>query len=81
MELKMMMNWLVLLIFGGLVLVFGVLKRLNDWYYEAKLGKLWPKLPPGHMGWPFLGSSLSFIKDYTAGRPRSFLKTLKIRYI
>ncbi|XP_008448714.2 beta-amyrin 11-oxidase-like [Cucumis melo] len=80
MELKMMMNWLVLLIFGGLVLVFGVLKRLNDWYYEAKLGKLWPKLPPGHMGWPFLGSSLSFIKDYTAGRPRSFLKTLKIRH-
>lgn len=77
MELK---NWLVL-IFAAFVFVFGVLKRLNGWYYEAKLGKLWPKLPPGDMGWPIIGSTLTYVKDYIAGQPQNFVETLKIRYI
>ncbi|XP_038905890.1 beta-amyrin 11-oxidase-like [Benincasa hispida] len=76
MELK---NWLVWII-AALVFVFGVLKRLNGWYYEAKLGKLWPKLPPGDMGWPLLGSTLSYLKHFTSGHPRNVIHNLSIRY-
>ncbi|CAK9321528.1 unnamed protein product [Citrullus colocynthis] len=76
MELR---NWLVLFV-AAFVFIFGVLKRLNDWYYGAKMGKLWAKLPPGHMGWPLLGSTLSYLKNFSSGQPRNIIHNLSIRY-
>lgn len=75
MELR---NWLVLFV-AAFVFIFGVLKRLNDWYYGAKMGKLWAKLPPGHMGWPLLGSTLSYLKNFSSGQPRNVIHNLSIR--
>ncbi|XP_022145397.1 beta-amyrin 11-oxidase-like, partial [Momordica charantia] len=71
--------WL-LLILGVFVFVFGVLKRLNGWYYAVKLGKIWAKLPPGDLDWPLFGSTLSFIKCFTIGSPENFIRTFSTRY-
>ncbi|XP_023007798.1 beta-amyrin 11-oxidase-like isoform X1 [Cucurbita maxima] len=76
MEVK---NWLVLIV-AAFVFVLGILKRLNGWYYAAKLGKTWPKLPPGHMGWPLLGSTILFLKSFSSGQPRNFIRSFYIRY-
>ncbi|XP_023007796.1 beta-amyrin 11-oxidase-like isoform X1 [Cucurbita maxima] len=76
MEVK---NWLVLIV-AAFVFVLGILKRLNGWYYAAKLGKTWPKLPPGDMGWPLLGSTISYIKNFISGQPSNFIANFYIRY-
>ncbi|CAK9321529.1 unnamed protein product [Citrullus colocynthis] len=58
----------------------GALKRLNNLYYALKLGKKWDELPPGDLAWPFLGSTLSFIKYFTIGPPQNFIADFSTRY-
>ncbi|XP_038905894.1 beta-amyrin 11-oxidase-like [Benincasa hispida] len=76
-----LINWLLLILACvGFVLGFGVLKRLNNLYYALKLGKKWDELPPGDLAWPFLGSTLSFLKYFTLGPPHDFIGHFSKRY-
>ncbi|WJX10378.1 ent-kaurenoic acid monooxygenase [Trifolium repens] len=54
--------------------------RLNEWYYNMKLRKKQYPLPPGHLGWPFIGNMLAFVKDFKYGHPNSFINNLISRY-
>ncbi|KAL4027102.1 hypothetical protein IC575_015562 [Cucumis melo] len=79
--MELVINWLLLIVpFVGFVLGFGVLKRLNNLYYALKLGKKWDELPPGDLSWPFIGSTLSFLKYFTFGPPESFIADFSRRY-
>ncbi|KAI9088958.1 hypothetical protein K1719_029415 [Acacia pycnantha] len=63
------------LVLGAYAFVFGFLRRINDWYYAA--GKR--HLPPGDMGWPFLGSMPAFLSAFRSN-PNSFVSGLISRY-
>jgi len=75
-------QWFILVasLLGGYAFVFGFLRRLNEWYYVSRLGKLqhYP-LPPGDMGWPFLGNMPTFLKAFKSD-PESFINNLVSRY-
>ncbi|XP_021890083.1 beta-amyrin 11-oxidase-like [Carica papaya] len=75
---------LVFLIFGVIVcayvLVFGIVKRANEWYYVGRLGKKKQLLPPGDMGWPLLGNLRAFIKAFKSQTPDNFIYELVKRY-
>nr|BBI21930.1 cytochrome P450 monooxygenase [Momordica charantia] len=62
--------------------VFGFLRNFNElWYFLRLGGKIYNALPPGHMGWPLLGSSLSFYKAFKiGGDPNSIINHLVSRY-
>ncbi|XP_028762505.1 beta-amyrin 11-oxidase-like [Neltuma alba] len=64
------------LILGGYAFVFGFLRRLNDWYYAGRHGL---HLPPGDMGWPFLGAMPAFLSSFKS-HPDSFLSQLISRH-
>lgn len=69
--------WLIpALLLGGFVFVFGILRRFNDWYYIGRLGKKQYPLPPGDMGWPYLGGILTFLKAFRSGDPDSYIHNL-----
>ncbi|XP_059428646.1 beta-amyrin 11-oxidase-like [Corylus avellana] len=74
--------WLIVATFlCGWAFVFWFLKRVNEWYYVGRVGKMaYPALPPGDMGWPFLGNMLSVMKCLRAGDPNSFIYNLVSRY-
>lgn len=54
-------------------------RRLNEWYYNLKLGKKLC-LPPGDMGWPFIGNLIPFVKDLCSGHLDSFINNLVSKY-
>jgi ent-kaurenoic acid hydroxylase len=72
-------QWFILVasLLGGYAFVFGFIRRLNEWYYVRRLGKL--PLPPGDMGWPFLGNMPTFLKAFKSD-PDSFINNLISRY-
>ncbi|KAK2372430.1 ent-kaurenoic acid oxidase [Trifolium repens] len=72
-------QWFILVaaMLGGYAFVFGFIRRLNEWYYVSRLGKL--PLPPGDMGWPFLGNMPTFLKAFKSD-PDSFINNLISRY-
>ncbi|KAA8522079.1 hypothetical protein F0562_012607 [Nyssa sinensis] len=76
------LGWLVIFIVfvGGIVAVFGLLKRVNEWLYVSSLGAKQYLLPPGDMGWPFIGNMLSFLKAYKYGDPDSFISGFSTRF-
>ncbi|THG18180.1 hypothetical protein TEA_024878 [Camellia sinensis var. sinensis] len=69
-----------------LVCVFGVvalrwfLKGVNFWLYEAKLGDKRFSLPPGDLGWPFIGNMLSFLRAFKSTDPDSFTANYVSRF-
>ena len=68
----------------GVVLGFYVfVRRFNEIWYLFKLGrKLNKSLPPGDLGWPFVGSTFSFYKAFKVeGDPYTFIHTLLLRYL
>nr|WET51926.1 CYP88A154 [Ailanthus altissimus] len=82
-DIKMDFNflWLILAIFvGTYVVLFGFLRRVNDWYYVSRLGEKRHSLPPGEMGWPLLGNMLSFIRAFRTSDPDTFIYNLVDRY-
>lgn len=72
--------WFILVaaLLGGYAFVFGFLRRVNEWYYAGRLGKMQHPLPPGDMGWPFLGNMLTFLKAFKSD-PDSFIHDLVSR--
>ncbi|XP_059428652.1 beta-amyrin 11-oxidase-like [Corylus avellana] len=71
---------IVAALLGGWVFVFWFLKRVNEWYYVGRVGEMAYPLPPGDMGWPFIGNMLSLMKCLRAGDPNSFIYNLVSRY-
>lgn len=72
---------LVVALLGGYAFVFGFLRRINEWYYVGRLGKMQYPIPPGDMGWPFLGNMPTFLKAFKSADPDSFIYDLVSRLI
>ncbi|KAF3633243.1 hypothetical protein FXO37_27134 [Capsicum annuum] len=51
----------------GAVTIYSVLKRVNDWYYSFKFSSKEYNVPPGDMGWPFIGNMLFFFRSFKLG--------------
>ncbi|XP_021294327.1 ent-kaurenoic acid oxidase 1-like [Herrania umbratica] len=73
--------WMVLLaILVGLVSVKWVLERVNWWLYESQLGDKQYSLPPGDLGWPFIGNMWSFLRAFKSDDPDSFIRSFVSRF-
>ncbi|KAI5077203.1 hypothetical protein GOP47_0007027 [Adiantum capillus-veneris] len=65
---------------GGMVAVYvavvvvavaWVARRFNEWWYLPSAVPHGAKLPPGSLGWPFIGNMLSFVRLYK-GDPEAY---------
>ncbi|XP_011010022.1 PREDICTED: ent-kaurenoic acid oxidase 1-like isoform X1 [Populus euphratica] len=73
--------WVVLAVmFGGLGVGKWILKKVNWWWYEAELGEKQYSLPPGDLGWPFIGNMWSFLRAFKFSDPDSFMRTFINKY-
>ncbi|KAK8571796.1 hypothetical protein V6N12_027869 [Hibiscus sabdariffa] len=73
--------WLILAaVVGAYAFLFGFLKKINEWYYVIRLGKKHTSLPPGDMGWPFVGNMISFLRAFRSKDPDSFINNLVHKY-
>ncbi|GAB2260557.1 hypothetical protein Droror1_Dr00011412 [Drosera rotundifolia] len=64
-----------------MVLGYHVLRRVNSWIYEVKLGEMKrSRLPPGDLGWPFVGNMWSFLRAFKSQNPDSFISSFISRY-
>lgn len=79
-ETVWIMMWLPLVVMGLFVLKW-LLKRVNVWIYESKLGEKRHYLPPGDLGWPFIGNMLPFLRAFKTSDPDSFIRTYITRYL
>ncbi|GAV86940.1 p450 domain-containing protein [Cephalotus follicularis] len=75
-------TWVVLLsiLVGVVGIIKGLLKRANWWFYEVKLGEKQYSLPPGDLGWPFIGNMLSFLRAFKSTDPDSFMDSFVTRF-
>ncbi|GMN61502.1 hypothetical protein TIFTF001_030586 [Ficus carica] len=91
MELKIMGSWgavvvmvMVMVMVSSLgmgVVLKWVLKNVNGWMYETKLGhEKQFSLPPGDLGWPFIGNMWSFLGAFKSSNPDSFISSFVSRY-
>ncbi|XP_068669743.1 ent-kaurenoic acid oxidase 1-like [Aristolochia californica] len=65
---------------GGVGALILVLKRINGWRYERGLGEKRLQLPPGDMGWPFIGNMFAFLRAFKTGNPDSFIGSFVKRF-
>ncbi|KAF5946515.1 hypothetical protein HYC85_016743 [Camellia sinensis] len=68
---------------GGGVVVAGLkwlLRSVDWWLCEAKLGEKRYSLPPGDMGWPFIGVMWSFLGAFKSNDPDSFISSFVTRF-
>lgn len=68
------------LLVGGFLGIRWVITSVNCWYYERKLGKKRANLPPGDLGWPFIGNMWSFLRAFKSSNPDSFISTFITRF-
>ncbi|KAL0553015.1 hypothetical protein IC582_006897 [Cucumis melo] len=68
----------VCVIVGSVLGVYFFVRKLNEIWHLVKLGRrVYKSLPPGDLGWPLIGSSLSFYRAFKAGGdPDSFIHRL-----
>jgi len=72
----MELSWvwmIVVTLMAYYVFVKKIVRKLNGWYYDMKLGNKHGLLPPGDMGWPLIGNLIPFFKDFSSGHPDSFV--------
>ncbi|KAJ0682549.1 putative ent-kaurenoic acid monooxygenase [Helianthus annuus] len=70
------------ILLGLIMVVKWGLKNMNAWIYERKLGKKKREsLPPGDLGWPFIGNMWSFLRAFKSGDPDSFISAFLHRSI
>ncbi|XP_018818700.2 ent-kaurenoic acid oxidase 1-like [Juglans regia] len=76
--------WLVLVFMWSFCAVFvavkWVLKNVNKWLHETQLGEKQYSLPPGDLGWPFLGNMPSFLRSFKSNHPESFISSFVSRF-
>lgn len=65
---------------GSMMILKWVMERVNWWLYERKLGEKRHSLPPGDMGWPFIGNMWSFLRAFKTTHPDSFMDSFVSRY-
>ncbi|XP_039124523.1 ent-kaurenoic acid oxidase-like isoform X2 [Dioscorea cayenensis subsp. rotundata] len=62
-----------------LLLFFG--KMMHEWWHESKLGPHRRRsLPPGDMGFPFIGNMWSFLHAFKSHHPDSFIASFVSRF-
>ncbi|XP_059435044.1 ent-kaurenoic acid oxidase 1-like [Corylus avellana] len=73
--------WVVLFCsFGALVALKWLLKNANWWLHETQLGDRQYSLPPGDLGWPFIGNMWSFLRAFKSHDPDSFISSFVSRF-
>ncbi|KAJ4951944.1 hypothetical protein NE237_028776 [Protea cynaroides] len=65
---------------GGFFVFLGILKNVNAWFYESKLGEKRFNLPPGDLGWPLIGNMWTFLRAFKSDNPDSFFTNYFQRY-
>ena len=74
--------WMIVsALLGCYVFIFWFLRRVNEWYYVGMVGKSTYRLPPGDMGWPFLGNMLPLFKSIRSADTNSFIYSLISRSV
>ncbi|KAJ8560298.1 hypothetical protein K7X08_004356 [Anisodus acutangulus] len=73
------MGFFCIVLMIGIVSLYGFLNKANEWFCLKKLDKAQCILPPGDLGWPFVGNMLSFVKSYKYGDPESFISSFTTR--
>ncbi|GAB2290227.1 Ent-kaurenoic acid oxidase 2 [Dionaea muscipula] len=63
------------------VVGYNVLRRVNPWIYEGRLGEKKYSLPPGDLGWPFIGNMWSFLRAFKSPEPDSFISSFFTRSV
>ncbi|KAL6981431.1 Ent-kaurenoic acid oxidase 1 [Sarracenia purpurea var. burkii] len=64
-----------------IIISWRLLGSVNWWLYEkTKLGDKRFSLPPGDLGWPFIGNMWSFLKAFKSTNPDSFISSFVSRY-
>jgi len=61
------------------IFVSKVMRNLNGWYYHLKFKSKQYPLPPGDMGWPFIGNLWSFFKYFSSGRGEIFINNIVLK--
>ncbi|KAH6829436.1 cytochrome P450 [Perilla frutescens var. hirtella] len=64
----------------GVLIVKWVIRNVNRWIYEMKLGNIRYQLPPGDLGWPLIGNMLSFLRAFKSPNPESFIANFVHRF-
>ncbi|XP_062098807.1 ent-kaurenoic acid oxidase 2-like [Humulus lupulus] len=64
----------------SLLVLKWLLKNVNWLLYETKLGDKQYSLPPGDLGWPFLGNMWTFLRAFKSSDPDSFISTFVSRF-
>ncbi|KAJ4728736.1 Cytochrome P450 family ent-kaurenoic acid oxidase [Melia azedarach] len=79
MGLEVLLSILAVLV-GSYIVLFGFLKRVNEWYHVMKLGEKKKTLPPGDMGWPIFGNMFSFLRAFRSSDPDTFISNIVEKY-
>ncbi|KAI4332919.1 hypothetical protein L6164_017789 [Bauhinia variegata] len=72
--------WIVLPTFAAMLFLNFILKSLNRWLYEFPLGAKRYSLPPGDLGWPFIGNMWAFLGAFKSKNPDSFMSSYVSRF-
>ncbi|KAG8391419.1 hypothetical protein BUALT_Bualt01G0185600 [Buddleja alternifolia] len=72
---------LLVVFFVGLLILKWVLRNVNWLYYEKmKLGNKMHELPPGDLGWPFIGNMCQFLTAFKSTNPETFISNFVTRF-